>query len=76
MPRGLLGAAAVVGGLYWASRQPGGLPGTWNRLKSAVSDIKNGADPMATGRRFVKGEAASAGLNDPALQGNYESYKP
>jgi len=71
-----LGAAAVVGGLYWASRQPGGLPGTWSRLKSAMNDIKKGADPMATGRRFVKGEAASSSLNDPALQGSYESYNP
>ena len=74
MPRGLLGAAAVVGGLYWASRQPGGLPGTWNRLKSAMNDIKNGADPMATGRRFVKGDSAPGSLNDPALQGSFESY--
>jgi hypothetical protein len=76
MPRGLLGAAALMGGLYWASRQPGGLPGTWNRLRSAVNDIKNGADPMSTGRRFVKGEAAPSSLNDPALQGSYERYNP
>ena len=68
MPRGLLGAAAVVGGLYWASRQPGGLSGTWNRLKSAANDIKNGADPMATGRRFIRGENATGRLNDPVLE--------
>jgi hypothetical protein len=68
MPRGLWGAAAVVGGLYWASRQPGGLSGTWNRLKTAAKEIKNGADPMATGRRFIRGETAPETLNDPALR--------
>jgi hypothetical protein len=68
MPRGLLGAAAVVGSLFWASRQPGGLPGTWKRLKTAANDIKNGTDPMTAGRRFVRGENAPASLNDPALQ--------
>jgi hypothetical protein len=68
MPLGRWGAAAVVGGLFWASRQPGGVSGTWNRLKSAANDIKNGADPMSAGRRFVRGEQAPASLNDPALQ--------
>jgi hypothetical protein len=68
MARGLWGAAAVVGGLYWASRQPGGLSGTWNRLKGAANDIKGGADPMSVGRRFVRGERAPSTLNDPALE--------
>lgn len=69
MPRGLWGAAAVVGSLYWAARQPGGISGTWNRLKAAAGDIKNGADPMNVGRRFIRGEQqAPANLNDPALQ--------
>jgi hypothetical protein len=71
MPRGLFGAAAVVGGLYWASRQPGGIPGTWRRLKAAVQEIKSGADPMAAGRRFIRGETAQETLNDPALKAGY-----
>ena len=48
----------------------------WPYSFMAAKDIKNGADPMATGRRFVKGEAAPGSLNDPALQGSYESYNP
>ena len=58
----------IGGGLYWASRQPGGIPGTWERLKRAVNDIKNGADPMAVGRRFASGESSTPALNDPALK--------
>jgi hypothetical protein len=73
MTRGLWSAAALMGGLYWASRQPGGLKGTWNRLKTAAKEIRQGADPMAAGRRFVSGETAPATVNDPALQGSYES---
>jgi hypothetical protein len=69
MARGLWGAAAVVGSLFWASRQPGGISGTWNRLKAAANDIKGGADPMSAGRRFIRGDQAGSGtLNDPALQ--------
>ena len=68
MLKSLWGVALIGGALYWASRQPGGIPGTWERLKRAANDIKNGADPMAAGRRFVRGEAAPTRLNDPALR--------
>ena len=54
MTRALWGAAVIAAALYWASRQPGGIPGTWGRLKRAANDIKNGADPMAEiGRAHV-----------------------
>ena len=72
MMKSLWGAALIGGGLYWASRQPGGIPGTWQRLKRAVSDIKHGADPMTAGRRFVAGESPAPTLNDPALQSSYQ----
>ncbi len=65
------GAAVVAGVLYWASRQPGGIPGTWERLKRAVNDVRSGADPVAAGRGFVRGEAAATRLNDPALRPGY-----
>lgn len=71
MVRALWGAAVAAGVLYWASRQPGGIPGTWKRLKRAANDIKNGADPMAAGRRFVRGEAPATRLNDPALRAGF-----
>ena len=68
MTRLLWGAAIVAGALYWASRQPGGIPGTWERLRRAANDIRNGADPVAAGRRFVRGEPTATRLNDPALR--------
>src|SRR5258708_32848697 len=68
MVKALWGVALLGGGLYWASRQPGGISGPWERLRRAVSDIRNGEDPMAAGRRFVAGETAAPALNDPALQ--------
>jgi hypothetical protein len=68
MLKSLWGAALIGGGLYWASRQPGGIPGTWERLNRAENDIKHGEDPMAAGRRFVAGESRSPSLNDPALR--------
>jgi len=68
MIKSLWGVALIGAGLYWASRQPGGIPGTWERLKRAVDDIRNGADPMAAGRRFVSGESPAPVLNDPALR--------
>jgi len=67
MVKSLWGVALMGGGLYWASRQPGGIPGTWERLKRAVFDIRNGADPMAAGRRFIAGETPAPALSDPAL---------
>jgi hypothetical protein len=57
-----------MGGLYWASKQPGGIKGTWDRLKDAAKDIRNGADPMSAGRRFVRSEPPQSRVNDPELQ--------
>jgi len=65
------GAAIVAGVLYWASKQPGGIPGTWERLKGAVDDVRNGADPVAAGRRFVRGDRTATRVNDPALRPGY-----
>ncbi len=74
MARGLWGAAAIMGGLYWASKQPGGIKGTWNRLKDTAGDIRKGADPMSAGRRFIRGESSPTQISDPELQSSYETY--
>lgn len=68
MPRGILWGAAIAGGLYWASKQPGGIKGTWNRLRGAARDIQEGADPVEAGHRFMGGEShpASSGVDYPA----------
>lgn len=54
MARGLFWGAAAAGALYWASKQPGGVKGTFQRLKGAARDIQGGADPMEVGRRFIE----------------------
>jgi hypothetical protein len=64
---GLL-AAAALGGLYWASRQPGGIPGTWSRLKGALGDIQHGGNPMETLRGFVKPN------HSPAMPSKTDTY--
>jgi hypothetical protein len=69
MVKSLWGVVLIGGALYWASRQPGGIPGTWERLKRAVNEIRNGEDPVAAGRRFVAGGSPAPRLNDPALRG-------
>jgi hypothetical protein len=48
--------AAIAGGLIWASRQPGGLMGTWDRLKSCANDVKSGEDIRTATKRFIRGE--------------------
>lgn len=44
----MLVAAAIGGGLYWASKQPGGIQGVWNRFSDKVKDISNSSDPLGT----------------------------
>ncbi len=55
MRRDALFLAALGAGAYWASRQPGGIPGTWKRLQQGVRDIAAGQDPRAVGKRFIAG---------------------
>ncbi len=47
----LLFAALVGGGLYWASKQPGGIKGTWSRVSGKLSEIQNSNDPLGTLKR-------------------------
>lgn len=55
MKRGLMIAALAGAGVYWASRQRGGINGTWGRLRQGARDIAAGQDPLAVGRRFLAG---------------------
>jgi hypothetical protein len=68
MKRGLWFAAAA-GAAYWASRQPGGISGTWRRLQQGVRDIGAGQDPRAVGKRFLSGrdEEPALGYEEPAV---------
>ena len=58
MARGMFWGAAAAGAIYWASKQPGGVKGTFRRLKGAARDIQGGADPMEVGRRFIEGTSS------------------
>jgi hypothetical protein len=65
MKKGVLLGAAVAGAAYWASRQPGGIPGTWGRLQQGVRDVAAGQDPLAVGKRFLRGgDEEPAGVYD------------
>jgi hypothetical protein len=71
----LLGLAAAG---YWASQQPGGVPGTLRRLTQGLRDVAAGQDPSAVWRRFVRGtDEEPAGLYTeelaPAPSGGYQS---
>ena len=48
-------AAALGGAAYWASKQPGGIKGTWDRMQQGFRDIQAGQDPMRVGKRFISG---------------------
>jgi hypothetical protein len=72
MRRGLLlGAAAAAGAAYWASKQPGGIQGTWDRVQQSVKDMQAGQDPMAVCKRFFSGgteEPAGMYVNEPDFE--------
>jgi hypothetical protein len=57
MRKGVLLGAAVAGAAYWASKQPGGIKGTWDRLQQGFRDVQAGQDPVAVGKRFLAGRS-------------------
>lgn len=56
--RKLLFGAAMVGAAYWASKQPGGMQGTWKRLQKGIEEIQKGENPQEVIRRFLSGTEA------------------
>lgn len=69
--RGVLVAAAAAGAAYWASRQPGGIPGTWSRFRQGLRDIGAGQNPLSVGKRFLAGhdeEPAGLYAEEPATE--------
>lgn len=74
MKKGIL-LAALAGGAayYWASQQPGGCSGTWDRFVQGVQDIQAGQDPVAVGKRFFGGSVEEpAGMVTEGLP--WDSY--
>ena len=61
--RRLLMGAAVAGGLYWASKQEGGIPGVWSRFQDRLKEVQDSPDPLGT----LKGQLSrSSGQIEPA----------
>ena len=75
MKKGMLVGAAVGMAAYWASRQPGGVPGTWRRLTQGLKDVQAGQDPVAVGKQFISGrdeEPAGIYTDEAAAQPGYQ----
>ncbi len=56
--RKLLWGAAIAGGLYWASKQEGGIPGVWNRFQGKMKEVQDSPDPLGTLKRQIGGGSA------------------
>lgn len=70
----MLFLAAVGGGLYWASKQPGGVKGVWGRFAPKLKNIQNADNPLEA----VKDEFAtpSPSLSSSAFSANSERIEP
>ena len=60
----LLFAALVGGGLYWASKQPGGIRGTFDKYGKKLAQIQNSNDPLGEIKRQVNEAKYALGNND------------
>lgn len=38
--------AALAGGLYWASKQEGGIPGVWDRFQNKLKTVQDSPRPL------------------------------
>ncbi|MBC8142676.1 MAG: hypothetical protein H7Y38_14700 [Armatimonadetes bacterium] len=63
---GLIFAALVGGGLYWASKQPGGIKGTFDKYGKKLAQIQNSNDPIGEiKRQFNETKYATANSDRP-----------
>lgn len=59
--------AAVAGGLYWASKQPGGVKGMWDRFSPKLKKVQDADNPFQAAREeFAPDSGASTGRIEPA----------
>ncbi len=58
--------AAVAGGLYWASKQPGGVKGMWNRFSPKFKKVQDADNPFEAARQeFAPDSGANNGRIEP-----------
>jgi len=60
----LLFAALVGGGLYWASKQPGGIKGTIDKYGKKLTQIQNSNDPIGEIKRQFNEAKYAASTGD------------
>lgn len=48
--RKLFWAAALGGGLYWASKQPGGISGVWDKFSGKLKRVQDSDTPLETAK--------------------------
>lgn len=76
--QGLLTAAVIGGAAYWASKQPGGIKGTFQRAQQGFRDIMAGQDPRQVGKRFLSGhdeEPAGYYTEEPATTTEQHTFQ-
>ncbi len=61
---GLLFAALLGGGLYWASKQPGGIKGTFDKYGKKLTQIQNSNDPIGEIKRQLNDAKYAMANND------------
>jgi hypothetical protein len=58
--------AAVAGGLYWASKQPGGVKGVWGRFSPKLKKVQEAENPFEAARQeFAPSNGANSGRIEP-----------
>ena len=58
--------SAVAGGLYWASKQPGGVKGLWDRFAPKLKKVQDAENPFEAAREeFAPSSTTSNGRIEP-----------
>ena len=58
---------AVAGGLYWASKQPGGVKGLWERFSPKLKKVQEAENPFEAAREeFAPSNGSASSRIEPA----------
>jgi len=76
MKRNVLLAAAVGGGLYWASKQPGGIRGMWDRFSPKLKRVQDSETPLEAFKEEFLPDSDSEASFDDSYARNDERIEP
>ncbi len=57
--------SAVAGGLYWASKQPGGIKGVWSRFAPNLKKVLEANNPLEAAREEFAPDGVTSGRIEP-----------